>query len=767
MNLSRRLKLKYKKLVPVLFKKIKTRRENFQPIPGKTIVYLRRYVTNLQSQIAVELRNKNFIKANSIIRKLLRSKEAHALAVYNTISATGYRSKGLSKIVPRTNEDYRMLMRKLWLIVKFPKTYKASPLSRTYIPKTLKPGQNPPTQLPNESPFSFTNRTERPISVPTYLDRAIQHVYKFALEVICEETQSPTSFGFRPFRSAPWASKALVMAIWTRKGFGPPKFALELDIRKFYDSISHAWVLANCTSINVHGGIIEVIPYEIMDQWLKCGFITKDFIEMGVIPTTGIPQGGPICPVIANVVLNGVEDHIKTIIANAEPPPKRVTPKKDFVYEVFHYGNPFAIITGVTSYKEIDTQIRDLILKENLPLEYPFKLTSMILSHSSPNRTINGWSIKMKKGESLNLNKRKAANNSWSFVARFADDVTLLFNNKALLPIIYKSVNDFLLPRGLNLNLDKCKLVDLYKKEPCLFVGINHALTFKQGKTHIYSFPPPEKVRNLRIKISNILRDTYRDGELIFTKINSILRGWCNYYSSTNASNCFSSLSKWLWTKIYYFFIKKYKRYPSFKRKSQRHFKRKLSSFVWNKHLSNFPQSSTKWWKINPKDQRPTSRKKNPKGLFLVYPKKIKIIYPLLIYANPDKTSPALGLNAFHPLDRIILETKALGWRRGVQYAALRKTNGRCALCDCTLIDCTPETIFELHHCLPIFLGGKYNVPNLLPLCKICHYSVSKAVKTRDLETIINLEQKGVLKEVSNNLSLLINLESNVNPPGE
>jgi retron-type reverse transcriptase len=776
-GLPRKLKLKFAKsnLTKKKQKSSKTKREIFRPIPGKSIVFIKKFVLSLQSQIAVELRSKNSSKANSLIRKLLKSKEAQALAVYNTITATGYRSKGLSKIKPKTNTEYRELMHNLWLVVKSPKTYKASPLKRTYVEKVLKPGQPPPFRPPDESSLKFTDRTKRPISVPTYFDRALQHLYKFVLEVICEEIQAPTSFGFRPFRSAPWASRTLILAIWSRKGFGPPKFALELDIKKFYDSISPDWLIKNCTSIKVHGETLEVIPPDVMAQWLHCGFICSDFVSEGVIPTTGIPQGGPICPVIANVVLNGIEDHIKDSIASAEPPPARVIPQTHFIYKVSYQGKPFAIVTGVKSYKEIDNCVCEQIKENNLSLYYHPKSASIILSDSSPNRSLYGWSIVVLKGDSLNLNKRRAANNSWSFVVRFADDITLLFNNQDLQPLIFKSAQDFLTPRGLNLNIDKCKFVDLYRKQPCLFVGINHAYVYQKGKGNrmrIYSFPPPGKVTALRRKIASILRDPSSTNESIFNKINPILRGWCNYYSSSNSSKCFSKLSHWLWHKMYYFFTKRYKKLSAFRRKSQRHFKSKLSAFIWNKHLIKFPHSNTKWWKVPLKEQRISLRKKNPRGLFLYYPKKVKIIYPLLIYNNPDETSLCLGLNAFHPMDRIELETKALGWRRGVQYEALRKTNGHCALCDITLVDCSAETILELHHCKPIYLGGRFSLPNLLPLCKHCHFQVSGIVKRKDISAIKELEQKGILNGVSDAFALLKEetppeSPENFFPPGE
>lgn len=163
-------------------KKVKKKppvKETFKPENGKTIQEIKNYVLNQQQFLAVALRNVDVTSANKLISKMLRSKDFRILAVYNTISTKGYRSKGFSDKKPKTNQDYTKLVSQLWEIVKHPSSYKAKPLKRTMIPK---------------SKGGF-----RPVSVPTYLDRALQHLYKLVLDVVAEEIQSPYSFGFRPF----------------------------------------------------------------------------------------------------------------------------------------------------------------------------------------------------------------------------------------------------------------------------------------------------------------------------------------------------------------------------------------------------------------------------------------------------------------------------------------------------------------------------------------------------------------------------------------
>lgn len=73
---------------------------------------------------------------------------------------------------------------------------------------------------------------------------------------------------------------------------------MTLDIEKYYDNISHEWMIANIP-----------IPQEFLSQWLKAGVIqpNKSFEET----ESGTPQGGTISPIVSNMVLNGLEDMAK------------------------------------------------------------------------------------------------------------------------------------------------------------------------------------------------------------------------------------------------------------------------------------------------------------------------------------------------------------------------------------------------------------------------------------------------------------------------
>jgi RNA-directed DNA polymerase len=125
-------------------------------------------------------------------------------------------------------------------------------------------------------------------------DRAMQAVYKLALEPVAETTADLHSYGFRRERSpADAIEQGFTTLVWQRSA----TWILEGDIKGCFDNLSHDWLLAN-------------IPMEtsILRKWLKAGYIEKDVFH----PTQeGTPQGGVISPVLANMALDGLEKLLK------------------------------------------------------------------------------------------------------------------------------------------------------------------------------------------------------------------------------------------------------------------------------------------------------------------------------------------------------------------------------------------------------------------------------------------------------------------------
>lgn len=124
----------------------------------------------------------------------------------------------------------------------------------------------------------------------------MQALYAMALDPIQEATADPNSYGFRKGRSCQDARCQIQLMMNKTKS---PDWVLEGDIKGCFDNFSHDWMLEN-------------IPMDrkILTQFLKAGYV----FEERLFPSeTGIPQGGVISPVLANMVLNGMEKLVSTI----------------------------------------------------------------------------------------------------------------------------------------------------------------------------------------------------------------------------------------------------------------------------------------------------------------------------------------------------------------------------------------------------------------------------------------------------------------------
>lgn len=157
------------------------------------------------------------------------------------------------------------------------RSYRPSAIRRTYINK---PGK----------------REKRPLGIPTVRDRVVQTAVRQVIEPIFEHTFAECSHGFRPGRGCKDALREVDRLL--QEGYLQ---VLEVDIRKFFDTLDHGLLMERVMEQIADGNVLALI---------------RDMLKQGVMeqgrewtPEQGTPQGGPISPLLANIYLNGL-DHL-------------------------------------------------------------------------------------------------------------------------------------------------------------------------------------------------------------------------------------------------------------------------------------------------------------------------------------------------------------------------------------------------------------------------------------------------------------------------
>nr|ATI20212.1 group II intron reverse transcriptase/maturase [Juglanconis oblonga]ATI20374.1 group II intron reverse transcriptase/maturase [Juglanconis oblonga] len=607
-------------------------------------------------ELATEIGDTRDGRVLKLQRSLTLKLEFRRLAVQKVLSNKGSKTSGVDQILITNDEQKWEIVEWMRDVIHNPTSYQASPVKRVYIPKP--------------------NGKKRPLGIPTIRDRCLQALINFVVEPLVEMKSDRHSYGFRKYRSAKMAIGALRVNLRSAGEFYD-KYALDADIKGFFDNISHEWLMENTP--------LETTLLPILKQWLKAGHIYKG--EWSDATESGTPQGGIISPTLANLTLNGLEESVEKSIER--------------IYNVKKRG----IYLGKLNHQR--------------------------------GKVTYGWL-------STNL-----------FVVRFADDVVILARSRRMIEEAIKpAVDEFLKERGLWLSEEKTKIISIREGDKLDFLG--YTLRYlkevrpksklfhdRQNKEAIVCYPQKAKVQGIINKVRNIIENSYNiTAYSLISKLNPIIRGWCQYFNLGQSYLFRNKLNYYLYKLIQKWARRKHPRWG--RRKIAKTYfldakrdKRRLIETISEK------TGNTNRWIFTGKTKNESIYRESKGG------KRIELVNPTQVTATLsaklNRIPKGLELvHAYHPsyVELIEFATKisitSLKMNQTTRLKLFIKQKGKCYMCGETLLDDDGEFRYDgstnIHHIEPRAEGGTRSKTKNLALvhtnCHIHHHQMNKVTRS-------------------------------------
>jgi RNA-directed DNA polymerase len=139
----------------------------------------------------------------------------------------------------------------------------------------------------------------RTLGIPTLTDRLIQQALHQVLSPIFEADFSASSYGFRPGRNAHQAVKAAKQYVAEGR-----RFVVDIDLEKFFDRVNHDLLMEKLSKRIGDRRVLRLIR-----RYLKAGMMTEGVVSPR---TEGTPQGGPLSPLLSNILLTGLDRELES-----------------------------------------------------------------------------------------------------------------------------------------------------------------------------------------------------------------------------------------------------------------------------------------------------------------------------------------------------------------------------------------------------------------------------------------------------------------------